>query len=136
MTISIIEDDPIFMEALNKYTECKVEQKRLQMIIDECLKVFEEYAEVDKDSDFEGKVNLQCGTNRVVLDYKFNRSVDTDALKALCTKYGKPANVFANVKYEYPSATMFKAMNPLYTDEVEKCFKKKRGKTAVEVKAY
>ena len=69
MTISIVEDDPIFMEALNKYTECKVEQKRLQMIIDESLKVFEEYAEVDKDSDFEGKVNLQCGTNRVVLDY-------------------------------------------------------------------
>lgn len=136
MNISIVEDDPIFLEAIKNYAECKAEQKRLQTVIDESLKVFEEYAEVDKDSDFEGKVTLQCGTHRVVLDFKFNRTVDTDALKALCLKYGKPANVFTNVKYEYPGVTMLKAMDPTYTDEVDKCFKKKRGKTAVEIKSY
>ena len=50
MNISIVEDDPIFLEAIKNYAECKAEQKRLQTIIDESLKVFEEYAEVDRKS--------------------------------------------------------------------------------------
>lgn len=84
-------------------------------------------------SDFEGKVNLISGKTKVELEFKFNRSFDKKKLMELCKRTGKPAQTYANVKFEYPTKTMLKDMDTKMIDDINSCITTKRGKTSVSI---
>ena len=133
MDIVIVEDDQIFNETVTKYIELKHAKKEIDEGLDECLKEFQKYAEIDLESDFEGKVNLIYGMTKVSLEYKFNRNIDKDLLIKLCKETGKPAQTYASVKFEYPTKTMMKNMDTETINSVNSCTKKERAKTSVKI---
>ena len=133
MDIRIVEDDEIFKETVNRYINLKSQKKELDSELDKCLATFQEYADIDLDSNFEGKVNLICGIAKVVLEYKFNRSIDSNKLAELCKRTGKPAQTYVKVSFEYPNKTMLKKMDTEAIDELKKCAEVSRAKTSVKI---
>lgn len=133
MDIRIVEDDPIFKETVDRYLELKQMKNNLDEEFDKCLKEFQSYANIDLKSDFEGKVNLICGMIKVSLEYKFNRKLNKKLLGKLCKKTGKPAQTYANVKFEYPTKTMLKNMDQETIDAVNSCMTKERAKTSLTI---
>lgn len=132
MNVSIV-DDEIFPQLVEEYTAIKRAQKEMNVRLDEILKEFESYANVDKKSDFEGLVTLSCGNTNVKLNYKINRTLQKNLLVELCKKVGKPANAIVNVRYEYPGVKFIAEMDPDLKEEMQKCFTEKRGKTSIEI---
>lgn len=51
----------------------------------------------------------------------------------LCKRTGKPAQTYANVKFEYPTKTMLKDMDTKMIDDINSCITTKRGKTSVSI---
>ena len=133
MDIVIVEDDQIFNDTINKYIELKHQKKSIYEELDKCLEEFQEYAGIDLKSDFEGVVNLIFGITKVQLEFKFNRSIDKKKLMELCKRTGKPAQTYANVKFEYPTKTMLKDMDTKMIDDINSCITTKRGKTSVSI---
>lgn len=133
MDIRIVDDDIIIKETIDKYLKLKSAKKEIEAEMDNCLTEFLSYSTIDLKSDFEGKVNLIFGGMTIALEYKFNRTIDKDKLSQLCKKTGKPAQTYANVKFEYPTKTMIKDMDKETIDAIDSCTKKSRAKTSVNI---
>lgn len=133
MDIRIVEEDEIFKETVERYLDLKSAQNSINEELNKCLEEFQSYAGVDLESDFEGKVNLISGKMKVELEFKFNRSFDKKKLMELCKRTGKPAQTYANVKFEYPTKTMLKDMDTEMIDDINSCITTKRGKTSVSI---
>ena len=133
MDVRIVEEDEIFKETVERYLDLKSAKNSIDEELDKCLEEFQSYAGVDLKSDFEGKVNLISGRTKVELEFKFNRSIDKKKLMELCKRTGKPAQTYANVKFEYPTKTMLKDMDTKMIDDINSCITTKRGKTSVSI---
>ena len=133
MDIRIVEDDVVFNETVERYIALKSQIKQLNTEVDECLKEFLDYSEIDLKSDFEGDVNLISGNKKVTLGYKFNRSINSRKLAEACKATGKPAQTYVKVKLEYPGVTMLREMEPEEIKVLESCTDIKRAKTSVNI---
>ena len=127
MDIRIVEEDEIFKETVERYLDLKSAKNSIDEELDKCLEEFQSYAGVDL------KVNLISGKTKVELEFKFNRSFDKKKLMELCKRTGKPAQTYANVKFEYPTKTMLKDMDTKMIDDINSCITTKRGKTSVSI---
>jgi hypothetical protein len=134
MDIVIVEEDQLFMDTAMRWLELKSMKNQIDEEMTKCLEEFQQYAGINpKESDFEGKVNLTCGKTKVILEYKYNRTIDKKLLKEICAKTGKPAQTYVNVKFEYPGVTMLDEMDPEALECLKDCTKTSRAKTSMNI---
>lgn len=118
-------------EAINEYLDAKRAKEAADKKMNECLEEIESYTDIDKSTDYTGKVIVRSGNVDVELEYKINTTIDKDIAFEGCNRLEVDPLMLFNVDLKY-SKPKFDKLTDEEKEIVTASMKTSRGKTGIK----